>query len=186
MVVQACPLALIPCRIIRETGHRPTSNNTDIVPNLVITCKFVMCEVLSQNASMLVRVGLRYLNYYCSFSTTNVGYNTPLTWDPISGSHVRDPHIDNHVEPRGLTLHTGPQNPPSSRGARGPTHHVGVQYMPTWVTRGRSTTSTTMWSQGDSPYTQGHRNQPSSPGAKRTHPSRGCTMHTNSLALIPC
>ncbi|RXH86450.1 hypothetical protein DVH24_017503 [Malus domestica] len=46
-------------------------------------------------------------------------WGRPLTWDPISRSHVGDPHIDNHVEPRGLTLHAGPRDPPSSRGAKG-------------------------------------------------------------------
>ena len=37
-------------------------------------------------------------------SLADVGYSTrPLTWKPISGLHVGDPHIDDHVESRALT-----------------------------------------------------------------------------------
>ncbi|KAB2605757.1 cytochrome P450 71A25-like [Pyrus ussuriensis x Pyrus communis] len=37
---------------------------------------------------------------------------------PIGGSHVVDPHIENHVKPRGLTLHLGSRDPPSMHGAK--------------------------------------------------------------------
>ncbi|RXH92843.1 hypothetical protein DVH24_011867 [Malus domestica] len=74
----------------------------------------------------------------------------PLTWYPISGSHVGDPHVDNHVElrrPRDrpsssgvygthpsrdphIGNHLEPRDLPSLAGPRGLTHHMAVQYMP--------------------------------------------------------
>ncbi|RXH95521.1 hypothetical protein DVH24_008021 [Malus domestica] len=45
-------------------------------------------------------------------------------WDPIIRSHVEDSHIDNHVEPRGLTLHAG------LRDSKTRTNNTDI--VPTW------------------------------------------------------
>ena len=76
-VQKMVPLFAI-CRIIRETGHTAHFQQHRYCPHLVITtCTIRQLWVLSQKASVLVRVGLGYLNYYLSFTTTDVGFNTP-------------------------------------------------------------------------------------------------------------
>ena len=63
------------CRIIREMGQKLTSNNTDTVPNLVITtCTIRQVWGLSQKALVLVEVKFEYLNSSFFISLVDVGF----------------------------------------------------------------------------------------------------------------
>ena len=56
VAVRAHPLALIPCRNFQVDRPKAHPNNTDIVPSYLTTCTILRCEILSQKASVLVRV----------------------------------------------------------------------------------------------------------------------------------